>query len=115
MDNAIFVQNIKYFCECKGEKPTVACGKSGVGTSFITDLNRGRVPSVAKVQKLAEYLGVTTSALLGEASENHMGISDADAQLLNAYHRADDRARSMVDLALEPFREKEKSSGAKVG
>ena len=53
-------------CLEKGIKPTNACKESGVGGSFINDIERGRVPSVAKVQMLADYLGVTTSELLGE-------------------------------------------------
>lgn len=66
MDRDIFVQNIKAHCAAKGVKPTVACRESGVGTSFINDLERGKTPSVAKVQMLAQYLGCTVSDLLGE-------------------------------------------------
>ena len=63
------MQNIKIYCALKGVKPTVACRESGVGTSFITDINRGQTPSVAKVQMLAQYLGCTVSDLLGEAEK----------------------------------------------
>lgn len=66
MDKENFVQNVKYYCALKGVKPTAACRESGVGTSFITDINRGQTPSVAKVQMLAQYLGCTVSDLLGE-------------------------------------------------
>ena len=66
MDKEKFVQNVKMICLQKGVKPTNACKESGVGGSFLSDINRGQVPSVAKVQMLAEYLGVTTSELLGE-------------------------------------------------
>lgn len=69
MDAIVFVQNIKHLCEKKGVKPTNACKESGVGASFISDINRGQTPSVAKVQMLADYLGVTTSELLGEKIE----------------------------------------------
>lgn len=66
MDKELFVQNIKERCREKGVKPTVACREAGVGTSFITDINKGTTPSVAKVQLLAQYLGCTVSDLLGE-------------------------------------------------
>ena len=66
MDRELFLQNIKDRCRAKGVKPTVACRESGVGTSFITDVNKGTTPSVAKVQMLAQYLGCTVSDLLGE-------------------------------------------------
>ena len=69
MDSLDFVQNVKKYCELKGVKPTVACKESGVGTSFINNIEKGSEPSVAKVQKLAAYLGVTTSELLGEEKE----------------------------------------------
>lgn len=62
-----FVQNVKKYCELKGVKPTVACAESGAGKSLLSQLlNRGVVPSVAKVQLLAQYLGCTVSDLLGE-------------------------------------------------
>ena len=73
MDKEIFVQNIKKFCSIKGVKPTIACRDSGAGKDFINKLERGVVPSVEKVQMLADYLGVTTSELLGETS-----LEDAD-------------------------------------
>lgn len=66
MDKAAFVQKVKMLCLLKGVKPTNACKESGVGGSFLSDINRGQVPSVERVQMLASYLGVTTSELLGE-------------------------------------------------
>ena len=67
LDKAVFVQNIKKYCAAKGVKPTVACRESGVGSSFINNIeSRGQVPSVEKVQLLAQYLGVTVGDLLGE-------------------------------------------------
>ena len=66
MDKTAFVQNIKDRCEKMGVRPTVACRESGVGTSFITDLNKGTTPSVAKVEMLARYFGCTVRDLLGE-------------------------------------------------
>ena len=66
MDKTAFVQNIKDRCEKMGVRPTVACREAGVGTSLITDLNKGTTPSVAKVEMLARYFGCTVSDLLGE-------------------------------------------------
>ena len=107
MDKEIFVQNIKIFCARKGTRATAACQEAGVGASFVSDLNRGRVPSVAKVQQLAAYLGVTTSELLGEPLGEAGALDPEDRDLLDKYHRADQRARAMVDLALEPYAKKE--------
>lgn len=67
MDKELFVQNVKFYCALKGVKPTVACIESGIGKDTLTNLvKRDTVPSVAKVQMLAQYLGCTVSDLLGE-------------------------------------------------
>lgn len=67
MDVQIFVQNVKELCKKKGVKPTIACEESGAGKNLLNHIeSRGSMPSVAKVQMLAEYLGVTVSELLGE-------------------------------------------------
>lgn len=67
METDIFVQNVKKYCDIKGVKPTVACAESGAGKSLLSQLkNRGIMPSIEKVQLLAQYLGCTVSDLLGE-------------------------------------------------
>jgi len=82
MNKAVFVENVKRICKENGIKPTVACRESGVGTSFINNIEaRGQVPSVEKVQMLASYLGVTTSELLGE--EKELAPDAGDGQNIN--------------------------------
>ena len=99
MDAVIFVQNIKSLCARKGVKPTVACRESGVGASFISDINRGQTPSIAKVQLLANYLGVTTSELLGEKTKPTVGddgLSDGEQALLNLFRQLTPEQQDMV-------------------
>lgn len=87
MERELFVQNIKEYCRARGVKPTVACRESGVGVSFINDIERGKTPSVAKVQMLAQYLGCTVSDLLGEegnakaAAPEGSGLSEEFARI----------------------------------
>lgn len=67
METELFVQNVKKYCALKGVKPTNACAESGAGKSLISDItSRGRIPSVERIQLLAQYLGCTVSDLLGE-------------------------------------------------
>ena len=73
MDKDEFVQKVKLLCVMKGIKPTNACKECGVGGSFLSDISRGQIPSVNRVQALAKYLGVTTSELLGEESPHEEG------------------------------------------
>lgn len=99
MDAILFVENIKKYCELKGIKPTVACRESGVGASFVSDINRGQTPSVAKVQLLANYLGITTSELLGEKTKPTVdddGLSDGEQALLNLFRQLTPEQQDMV-------------------
>ena len=65
MDTELIVENVKKYCALRGVTPTPACRESRAGRSFIANL-KGSLPSVEKVYLLAQYLGVTTSELLGE-------------------------------------------------
>lgn len=94
MDREQLVQNIKFYCDKKGVKQTVACRESGVGVSFINDITRGQTPSVAKVQLLADYLGVTTSQLLGEK----IPVNPAGKESLQAAFWGGDKDLSQEDM-----------------
>lgn len=102
MDKDVFVQNVKFWCEKRNVAPTVACKESGAGRDFLVNLQRGSFPSVAKVQLLAQYLGVTTSDLLGEQNENsplpEEGGLLADYNALTA--RNQEKAREYLALLL---------------
>lgn len=68
MNVDVFVENVKKYCAAANTKPTAACENSGAGKNMLTNLTkRGVVPSIARVQMLAQYLGCTVSDLLGEA------------------------------------------------
>ncbi|WP_151076047.1 helix-turn-helix transcriptional regulator [Flintibacter sp. KGMB00164] len=100
MDASTFVQNVKYLCLKKGIKPTNACKDAGVGGSFLSDiLNRGSTPSVAKVQMLANYLGVTTSELLGETKKPTVqddGLTEAEQALMDLFRQLTPDQQDMV-------------------
>ena len=84
MDAEKFVQNVKNICIMREVPPTIACRESGAGKNLLSEVARGIVPSVNKVQALAQYLGVTTSELLGEAPSpaDILGARDAIRQAL---------------------------------
>lgn len=106
MDTTFFVENIKKYCRLKGVKPTVACRESGVGSSFINNIEvRGSIPSVEKAQLLANYLGVTTSELLGEIPMGGIpparaapappegGLSDSEEAMLRSFRQLNDEGQ----------------------
>lgn len=106
MDKVLFVQNIKDICKSKGIKPTVACRESGVGTSFINNIeSRGQVPSVEKVQMLATYLGVTTSELLGE-EKKPAPVSEGEPLYPPEYDLLSQEDKALVDNMIRSLAKK---------
>jgi transcriptional regulator with XRE-family HTH domain len=99
VDKERFVQNVKKLCLMKNIKPTNACKESGVGSSFLSDIQRGQTPSVSKVQLLAQYLGVTTSDLLGEAQKS--SPPSEEDRLLAGYDALSARNREKLEEYLD--------------
>nr|UVX90159.1 MAG: helix-turn-helix domain protein [Bacteriophage sp.] len=79
-----FVENVRKYCALANTKPTVACENSGAGKNMLTNLSkRGIVPSVERVQMLAQYLGCTVSDLLGEDPAPPDPVREEFARLLD--------------------------------
>lgn len=119
-----FIQNVEVLCKIRQTSPTKACIESGLSRSFLTDIkNKSSSPRVDNIQKLAQYLGVTTSELIGEdcvkpmedqwmdihvvedvsGSMTEPSISEEAVAVAKAFDKADNRTQEMVRLALEPF------------
>ena len=105
MDTGLFVQNVKMYSALKGISATAACRDSGAGKDLINQIeSRGSITSVAKVQMLADYLGVTTSELLGEttkpATESGAVFSAEAAAVARAYDAAGAELQAAVRRVL---------------
>ena len=113
MDTMIFVENIKKYCALRGVKPTVACRESGVGRSFMTNLeSKGSLPSIGKVYMLASYLGVTINDLVGE---DIIASSRGPDQpyLVRQYNRLSKEAQMEVRAFIE-FKVAQEAGGGKL-
>lgn len=99
MSVELLVQNIKLFCASKGTTPTAACEASGAGRNFMDNLKKGSIPSVLKVQLLADYLGITTSELLGETKKPTVqddGLTEAEQALMDLFRQLTPDQQDMV-------------------
>ena len=98
MDTEVFVLNVKAYCALKGVMPTIACAESGAGKSLISEVtNRGRVPSVERIQLLAQYLGCTVSDLLGETPGALPSVPEGPTeQFLKLFSSLDDKAQNEI-------------------
>ena len=64
------------------------------------------------ILRLCDLFGVTADYLLGRSEIPTPQISGEEWRLLAAWRQADDRARTMVELALEPWTEKKEKTAA---
>ena len=74
--------------------------------------NENRGIDVETIHRLCDIFGVTADYLLCRSDMPTPQISAEDWALLSAYHEADERARQMVALALEPWAAKKESPAA---
>lgn len=120
MDIQFFVQNVKSILDERKISYSRAGRESGAGMEFIRNMERyGTAPSIEKVAQMADYLGITVGELLGEelprAGPNLQPVADLTTEeldMVEAYRAADDRARQVVDLTLEPWKKNDFSGEA---
>lgn len=62
------------------------------------------------IARLCVVFNVTADYLLGLSSRRTAGVTEADAQLLHAYHAATPEIRDIIDHALEPYRDKKEAA-----
>ncbi len=79
----------------KDVPPTKACIERGAGKNFIGHMKNGQTPSVEKVQKFADYLGVTTSEFLGERKPH---VSEDDERLKEVLANVDAQTHEAIEL-----------------
>ena len=83
MDILTVVENIQRICKAKGTTPTAACKESGAGKDMVSNMKKkGTLPSIEKIRLLAEYLGVSTSDLLGETTQSEASSDHQSAEKL---------------------------------
>lgn len=64
------------------------------------------------IRRLCEIFGVTADYLLGFSSQRTNEISDADAELVAAYHAAPESVRAGIDALLQPYKEEKENTAA---
>lgn len=116
MDKIKIVENIQKICKERGTNPTVAGRESGAGETMVTNLKRkGTLPSIEKFQLLAQYLGVTTSELLGEEEKPTPtygdGLSEEMLEVIRRYKAAPPALRAAALAVLRSAEEQGKAQG----
>lgn len=75
---ASLYENIMQLCQKAGITGGKLCSELGFSRSTLSDLKSGRVASLssAKLQKIAEYFGVSVDALLGSGQPRALNSRD---------------------------------------
>lgn len=96
-----------------GMKQTDLAVRLSVGRTTVSNYELGyhsMDPDVIK--RLCEIFGVTADYLLGFSSQRSNAISDADAELVAAYHAAPESVRTGIDALLQPYKEEKENTAA---
>lgn len=82
-----------------------------VGQQAISRYENGdRDMSPDTIAHVCRIFGCTADYLLGLSSRRTAGVTEADAQLLHAYHAAPEPIRRIVDTALADYVEKKETA-----
>ena len=104
----MFYDNYEKLCEQKGEKPFALPLKLGAkSNSMVAQWKKGSTPRPEMLQKIADYLSVTTTELLygeSDTKEKDPAVSDeADdvtKELYSIWNTASEEERAMLlDMA----------------
>ena len=87
--------------------------EAGLGNGIIKRWNETS-PQCNKLEKVANYLHVSIEWLITGKENDY--LSEEESQIIEAYRHADERAKEIVKLSLEPYMEPQiKSSQSKIG
>ena len=116
MTTEIFVQNLKKILDERGISYAQAGRESGAGVDFIRNIERrGSAPSFVRVQQMAQYLGMTTSELLGEEEKPTPpygdGLSEDQLEVIRRYKAAPPALRAAALAVLRAAEEQSKAQG----
>jgi len=106
LDNQKIVENIQRICKERNTNPTAAGEASGAGKALVSQLKvRGIMPSIEKFQMLAQYLGVTTSELLGEEKrpipEDEDGLNEEEKEVIRLWSQLTPDQKNLLHVWLQ--------------
>ena len=92
-------ENIQKLCSDKGIRPGRLCDELGISRGLMTDLKMGRKKSInaETAQKIASYLGVSVSHLLGQQDPSGVDILEqVDVAFYGDFKELNDEEKEAV-------------------
>lgn len=98
------MNRIKELRTAAGMKQSELASLLHIGRTAISNYEVGiRTIDTEMINRLCEIFHVSADYLLCRTAMPSAELSEGEYALIRAYRAADERARGMVDLALEPF------------
>lgn len=107
-----FLHNFEALCETHHESCRSVLIKLGISMSAIANWRKGSLPNVATLIKIAKYFNVSVGTLVGLTedgdSDYHLSpVSDDMVKVMNAYRRATEDERQIIQLLLKKYYEED--------
>lgn len=102
----MFYDVYERLCKEKGEKPYALPLKLGAkSNSMVAQWQKGSVPRIEMLQKIADYFDVSVGYLLDTEKETpatkaSSGVSPDDFELLERFHAADEQRQAAIRVLL---------------
>lgn len=107
----MYMNRIKDLRNEAGMKQDDLARRIGISRSLISKYEKGDIDlSTDALLRLCDVFGVTSDYLLSRSSIRAYAVTEEEWQLVAAWRAADQRARQMVALALEPYKETKKTA-----
>ncbi len=93
----IMAENIKFYMEKKGVNATEVCTALGFKSNTFSDwVTAKSYPRIDKIEKMANYFGVSKSALVEDNRYETDYISPTEKELVKSFRMADSETQLVI-------------------
>lgn len=90
-------ERFEKLCEMKGVTAYKVSQATGIATSTLTSWKKGGyTPKLSKLQKIADYFGISVDYLTGDADKPALVLSDLEREIILAFRQMDDSEKRMM-------------------
>lgn len=111
----MFYERLKEICASKGVKITVLIDDLGMSSGNLSSWKKGNTPRASTIDKIADYLGVSSDYLLGRSDDPLPPVDMKDVTIVKESYVGplDPAEKEWLESVLAAYREKVKQDGKK--
>ncbi len=106
----MFYERLKEICASKGVKITVLIDDLGMSSGNLSSWKKGNTPRASTIDKIADYLGVSSDYLLGRSDDPLPPVDMKDVTIVKESYVGplDPSEKEWLESVLAAYREKVK-------